>query len=119
MMTNPLDKAAFDTLRETGHGGIGAMLKAVGTFSRTAQTMGIESVDYAKQSMIHANETMKALAKVQTPQAAMEIQTTYLKGSYERLMDQAKLMADLYQGLAKDLTKPVEGRVRGGLPAAV
>lgn len=120
MMTKTFDKASFDKLRNMGQGGMDVMLKSVGTVSKTTQTMGIEWADFAKQSIAHGTSTMQALAKAPTPKAAMEIQTAYLKGSYERLMAQAKVMTELYTGLAKEIGKeigkPLEGMVPGKLP---
>ncbi|WP_375409625.1 phasin family protein [uncultured Methylobacterium sp.] len=122
MMTKPFDKAAFDKVRDMGQGGMDMMLKSVGTLSKTAQTMGIEWADFAKQSISHGSSTMQALAKASTPQAAMEIQTAYLKGSYERLMAQAKVMTELYTGFAteigKEIGKPIDGMMPGKLPVA-
>lgn len=116
MMMKPFDKAAFDKVREMGQSGMDVMLKSVGTLSKTTQTMSIEWADFAKQSISHGTTTMQAMAKAPTPQAAMEIQTAYLKGSYERLMAQAKVMTELYTGLAKEMGKPLEGMMPGKLP---
>lgn len=116
IMTKPFDDATFDTIRTMGQGGMDVMLKSVGTVSKAAQTMGIEWADFAKQSLGEGTAAMQALAKAQTPQAAMEIQADYLKGSYERLVAQTKLMSELYQNLAKDIAKPLESLVPGKMP---
>ncbi|MBX9931561.1 MAG: phasin family protein [Methylobacterium sp.] len=113
MMMKPFDQITIDKVRDMSQGGMDMMLKSVGTVSKTAQTMGIEWVDYAKDSMGAGTAAMQALAKAPTPQAAMEIQTAYLKSAYERSMAQAKTMAELYQGLAKDMMKPFEGMIPG------
>lgn len=117
MMTKPFDKAAFDKVRTMGMGGMDTMLKSVGTLSKTTQTMGIEWADFAKQSISHGTSTMQALAKAPTPKAAIEIQTAYLKGSYERLMAQAKVMTELYTGLAKEIGKEIGNPLEGMVPA--
>jgi phasin family protein len=49
---------------------------------------------------------LKQLAAARSPKAAFEVQTAYLKGSTERLMAQAKVLQDLYAGLAGTLAKP-------------
>ena len=116
MMTKPFDNAAFDSVRTMGQGGMDLMLKSVGTVSKTAQTMGIEWADFTKQSISAGTAALQAMAKAPNPQAAMEIQTEYLKGSYERFMAQAKVMTELYQGFAKDVAEPVKGLVPGNMP---
>ena len=113
MMMKPFDQTTIDKVRDMSQGGMDMMLKSVGTVSKTAQTMGIEWADYAKDSMSAGTAAMQALTKAPTPQAAMEIQTAYMKSSYERSMAQAKTMAELYQGLAKDMMKPLEGMIPG------
>lgn len=110
-MMKSFDKAAFDKVREMGQGGMGTMLKSVGAVSKTAQTMSIEWSDFVRQSITHSSAAMQALTQAKTPQVAMEIQTDYLKASCERMMAQAKTMAELHTGLAKELAKPLEGLI--------
>lgn len=79
------------------------MMKSVSAVAKTAQTAGIEWNDFAKQSLEHGTATMRQLSKVRDPKAALTIQAEYLKSSYERFSAQAKLIGELYTGLAKDL----------------
>lgn len=79
------------------------MMKGVSAASKTAQTAGIEWTDFAKESVQHGTTAMRKLAKARDPQTAMQIQAEYLKGSYERMTAQAKLIGELYTGLANDM----------------
>lgn len=81
------------------------MLKSVGAVSKTAQTAGIEWVDFTKQSIEHGTAAMRKLAKARDPKTALEIQAEFLKGSFARMQAQAKFIGDLYKGLAEDMTK--------------
>jgi phasin family protein len=81
------------------------MLKNIEAVSKTAQSAGIEWADFAKQSLQHSSAAMQKLAKARDPKTAMEIQAEYLKGSYQRMAAQAKLIGELYTGLAKDMSK--------------
>ncbi|MCJ2044787.1 phasin family protein [Methylobacterium sp. J-078] len=103
-MTQMFEKAA-----EINKTGMAKLMKTVSTVSKTNQTAGIEWADFAKESYAAGSETMKKLAGARTLQAAMEIQGAYLKASFERLQSQAKVMSDLYQGLAKDVGAPLAG----------
>lgn len=97
-MTQMFEKAA-----EINKSSMAKVMQGVSTLSKTNQTAGIEWADFAKESYAAGAETMKKLAAARTPQAAMEIQSAYLKASYERLQGHAKVMTDLYKGLAQDV----------------
>lgn len=99
----------FETMPTFGKAGTETMMKSVATASHTAQTLGIEWTDFAKQSYEHGIAAMQKLAQAKSPQTAIEIQADFLKGSYERLVAQAKLTGELYAGLAKEMTKPFDG----------
>ncbi|WP_336487626.1 phasin family protein [Methylobacterium nigriterrae] len=89
--------------------GMDAVMKSFGAASKTAQTIGVEWVDFTKQSFEHTVATAEKLAKAGTLGKAMEIQAEYVKGSYERGLAQAATLRDLYAALAKDVAKPFEG----------
>jgi hypothetical protein len=99
----------FEKTAEINNTGMAQMMKGVSALSKTNQTAGIEMADFAKESLAAGAETMKKLAAARTPQAAMEIQGAYLKASFERLQAQAKVMSDLYKGLAEDIGVPLQG----------
>lgn len=82
-----------------------AMLRTVSAVSRTTQTAGIEWADFARQSLDHGTITLRKLAKARDPRSALTIQAEFLKGSYERIGAQTKLLGELYTGLAGDLTR--------------
>ena len=89
--------------------GMDALMKSVGAASKTAQTIGIEMVDFTKQSFEDTVATAGKLSKAGSLGKAMEIQTAYVKGSYERSLTQAATLRDLYTTLAKDMAKPFQG----------
>jgi len=103
-MTQMFEKAA-----ELNRTSMAKVMKSVSSLSKTNQTAGIEWADFAKESYTAGAETMKKLAAARTLQSAMEIQGAYLKASYERLQTQAKVMTDLYQGLAQEVGVPKVG----------
>lgn len=81
-------------------------MKSVAAVSKTTQTLGIEWSDFAKQSYEQGMAAAQKLAQATSPQTALEIQTEFLKASYERLVVQAKVTGELYSGLAKEMTQP-------------
>ncbi|MCJ2080797.1 phasin family protein [Methylobacterium sp. J-090] len=117
MMTQAFDKtAALYRTGTQGQAGLGTVMKGVTAVAKTNQTAGIEWADFARQSLAEGTATMKKLAAARTPQAALEIQTAYLKSSYERLVAQAQTMRELYTGLAGTMKPQGTG---AKLPATV
>lgn len=111
-MTQMFDKAS--TMSKTG---LSDALRSVSLVAKTNQTAGIEMVDFAKDSYAASSEAIKKLAGARTMQSALEIQTAYLKASYERLQAQANTMTELYRGLAKEIGAPLQDKTRFGVPA--
>ncbi|WP_162560600.1 phasin family protein [Methylobacterium durans] len=95
--------------------GVESLLAGISAASKTAQTIGIEWAGFAKESYEHSAATAEKLSKAGTFAKALEIQTEYLKGSFERGLAQAASLRDLHVALAKDLAKPFESF---GLPKA-
>jgi hypothetical protein len=91
--------------------GMDAMLRSFGTLSKASQAIAVEATDFAKQSFEHGTATLEKLAGVRSLDKALEIQTEYLKTSYERLVAQSAKMTELYTNLAKEMAKPFEGLV--------
>lgn len=104
-MTQMYEKAA-----EMNKTGLATVMKGVSSLAKANQTAGIEMADFAKESYSAGAEAMKKLAAARTLQAALEIQAEYLKASYERLQNQAKVMTDLYRGLAQEVGAPLQAK---------
>ncbi|WP_082501215.1 MULTISPECIES: phasin family protein [unclassified Methylobacterium] len=102
-MTQMYEKAA-----EMNKAGLATVMKSVSSLAKTHQTASIEMADFAKESYSAGAAAMKKLATARTLQSALEIQAEYLKASYERLQNQAKVMTDLYQGLAQEVGAPLQ-----------
>jgi hypothetical protein len=98
-----------EAAQKFGKDGMDAMLRSFGTLSKASQAIAVEATDFAKQSFEHGTATLEKLAGVRSLDKALEIQTEYMKTSYERLVSQSQKMAELYQNLAKEIVKPFEG----------
>ncbi|GJD48195.1 hypothetical protein OPKNFCMD_0911 [Methylobacterium crusticola] len=99
----------FDTAQKYGKESMDAMLRSFGTLSKSSQAIAVEATDFAKQSFEQSAAVMEKLAGVRSLDKALEIQTEYLKTSYERFIAQSTKMGELYSNLAKEMLKPFEG----------
>lgn len=100
-----------EAAQKFGKDGMDAMLRSFGTLSKASQAIAVEATDFAKQSFELGTATLEKLAGVRSLDKAVEIQTEYMKTSYERAVAQSQKMAELYQNLAKEMAKPFEGMV--------
>jgi hypothetical protein len=101
----------FENIQQLGKDNVEATLKAFGTLSASAQTIAVETADYAKKSFEQSTATLEKLVSAKTLDKAIEIQTDYFKSSYESFVAQATKMGELYTNLARETFKPIEGMV--------
>ena len=96
--------------------GLGAPMRRFGTATRTAQSIGIEWFDYAKQSCDALAATAGRLATAGSPADAFAIQGAFLSEAAERFSARSAVFGDLFATLAGDLLRlmgaavPVQAR---------
>jgi phasin family protein len=66
-------------------------------------------VDYSKKSVEGSTAAVERLMGAKTIEKAMEIQSEYLKTSYQDFVAEATKLGELYTDLAKEAYKPFEG----------
>jgi hypothetical protein len=86
-------------------GGGSAALRGVGAAVRTSQIMGIEWLDYAKQSYDDASSTIERLAAAATPAEAWAIQGAFLRTAAERFAARSTVLGDLFATFTADLVR--------------
>ena len=86
-------------------------MKNFGSFSKGMQTLATEMADYSKKSFEDGAATFEKLLAAKSVDKAVEIQSDFVKTSYEGFVAQATKVGELYADLAKDAYKPFEGMV--------
>jgi hypothetical protein len=71
-------------------------------FTKGAQAIAVEVVDYAKRSAQSTATACEKLMDAKSLEKAIEVQTEYLNASYEDFVAQASKLAALYVDLAKE-----------------
>jgi phasin family protein len=84
-------------------------MSSFGTLSKSAQAIAVEVVDYSKKSFEDSAAAWESLIGAKSVEKAMEVQSAYLKSSYESLVAEATKLGELYVDLAKEAYKPFEG----------
>ena len=101
----------FDQIQKFGQDNVDVVMKTFGAVSKSAQTIAVETADFAKKSFETGSATVEKLMGAKSLEKAIEIQTDYVKNAYEGFVAQSTKMGELYASLAKEAFKPYEGIV--------
>jgi hypothetical protein len=98
-----------EDMQKFGKDGMDMALNAVGAWTKGAQAIALEVVDYSKKSAECSTAAWEKLMGAKSLEKAMEVQTDYLKSSCEDFATAATKLGELYADLAKEAYKPFEG----------
>ncbi len=101
----------FEDFQKLGKENMDQAMKSFGSFSKGFQALATEMADYSKKSLEDGASTFEKLMSAKSLDKAVEIQSDYVKSSYEGFVAQATKVGELYADLAKDAYKPFEGMV--------
>src|SRR5580658_9119816 len=97
-----------DEMNKLGKDSMETAMNSFGAWSKSGQAIVTEMVDYSKKSVEgSAAHWEKLLGK--SVEKALEVQTEYLKSSYEGFVAEATKLGELYVDFAKEAYKPFEG----------
>ncbi len=100
----------IDEAQQLGKDNMDATLKSFGALSTSLQTIAIELADYSKRVFEQGSAASEKLLGAKSLDKAFEVQSDYLKSSYEGFVAQATKFGELYADLAKEAYKPFEGQ---------
>jgi phasin family protein len=100
---------APEDFQKFGKEGMDMAMSSFGVWSKSAQAIAAEIVDYSKKSVEDSAAAWEKLLGAKTPEKAMEVQSQYLKSSYEDFIAEATKLGELYVDLAKEAYRPFEG----------
>lgn len=97
-----------DEMQKFGKDSMDMALNSFGAWSKSAQAIMVEVVDYSKKSVEGSAAAWEKLMGAKSLEKAMEIQSEYLKSSYEDFVAEATKLGELYVDLAKEAYRPFE-----------
>ncbi len=100
---------APEDFQKFGKEGMDVAMSSFGVWSKGAQAIAAEIADYSKKSVEESAAVWEKLLSAKTPDKALEVQSAYLKSSYEDFVAEATKIGELYVDLAKEAYKPFEG----------
>jgi len=98
-----------DDIQKFGKDSMDMAMTTFGAWSKGAQAIMAEMVDYSKKSAEGSAAAWEKLISAKSPEKAMEVHTEYLKSAYEGFVAEATKLGEMYSDLAKEAYKPFEG----------
>lgn len=98
-----------EQMHKFGKDGMDMALASFGAWTKSAQAVASEFVDYSKKSFEDSRAAWERLMGAKSLETAMEVQSEYLKASYEDFVAQSSKFGELYADFAKEAYKPFEG----------
>jgi phasin family protein len=98
-----------DEMQKLSKDSMDMAMNSFGAWSKSAQAIATEMADYTKKSVEGSAAAWEKLLGAKTLEKAMEVQSEYVKSSYEDFVAEATKLSELYAGLAKEAYKPFEG----------
>jgi hypothetical protein len=108
----------FDEVQQLGKDNMDATMKSFGACSKSMQAITVELADYTKRVFEQSTATMEKLLGAKSLDKAFEVQSDYLRASYECFVAEATKLGELYADLAKEAYRPFESQLgKLGVPA--
>jgi phasin family protein len=83
-----------------------------GAWGKGAQAIAAEVAEYSKKSFESSSAAWEKLLGTKSPDKAIEVQSEYLKSSYEGFVAEATKLSEMYVDFFKDAYKPFEGMAK-------
>ncbi len=99
----------MDQMNKFGQDSMDMGLNSFGAWIKNAQTLASEVADYSKKAFEDSAAAWEKLVGAKSLEKALEVQSEYLKSSYEDFIAQSTKLGELYVDLAREAYKPFEG----------
>src|SRR2546421_12361799 len=100
----------IEEVQQIGKDNMDAAMKSVGLWSKSMQAIAIETADYCKKAFEQSTAAAEKLIGAKSLDKAFEVQSDYVKNSYEGFVAQAAKFGEIYADLAKEAYKPFESQ---------
>jgi hypothetical protein len=100
---------SFEDMQKVGKDNAEATMKSLGALSKGVQAIAVEMADYSKKAFEDGAAATEKLLGAKSIEKAVEVQSEYVKTTYEGLMAQTAKIGQLYSDLAREAYKPLEG----------
>lgn len=98
-----------DDVQKIARKGMDVAFASFGAWAKGTQAIAVETVDYSKKSAEGCAAAWQKLMGAKSLENAIEVQSDYLKSSYEDFVAEATKLSELCIDLAKEAYKPFDG----------
>lgn len=98
-----------DQMQKFGKDTMDMAMASLGAWTKNAQAIATEFADYSKKSFEDSAAAWEKLMAAKSLEKAMEVQSEYLKSSYEDFIAESTKLSELCVDFAKEAYKPFEG----------
>jgi phasin family protein len=102
----------FDDFQKLNKNHVELMMKSFGAYSRGLQAIAVEVADHSKKSFEDGTATLEKLIGAKTLDRAIEVQSNFVKDSYEAYVSRATKIGELAADTAKEAYKPYESALQ-------
>lgn len=95
-----------EDVQKIGQKSMDMAMTSFGTWAKSAQAIAVEVADYSRKSVECSVSAWEKLMGAKSLEKAMEVQSEYLKSSYEDFVAEATKLGELYVDLANEAYKP-------------
>src|SRR5215467_10283505 len=100
----------IDEMQQLGKDNMEATMKSFGALSKSMQAIAVEMADYSKKVFEQGTAATEKLIGAKSLEKAVEVQSDYVRSSYEGFVAEATKLSELYADLAKEAYKPFESQ---------
>ena len=97
----------FDDVQKINRDNVEVAMKSFGSVSIGFQALATEVAEYSKKSFEDNSALVERMLGVKTIDKAIEVQSAFIKSSYETYLARMTKIGELYADLAKESYRPV------------
>ena len=97
----------FDDVQKMSRDNVELAMKSFGSVSKGLQALANEVADYSKKSIEDNTALVERMLGAKTIDKAIEVQSDFVKSSYETYLARMTKIGELYADIAKESYQPV------------
>jgi len=102
----------FEDMQKVSQQAMDVTVKSFGEVNKGMQSIAAEMSGYTKKNFEDGTAAMEQLMGVRSFEQALEIQSDFMRKSYDGAVAQATKVGEIYAGMSRDALKPVEKAAR-------
>lgn len=103
----------IEDFQKLGQANMDSTMKLFGDMTKNWQAIAAEMSDYTKRSFEDGTATFEKILGAKSVEQVVDLQTKFVKRSYDEYMHQMTKIGSMYAALAKEAYRPMEKMMQG------